>query len=592
MIDTLRRGSMKKVSILFICLLMVVSCCFMGCSTFSINDVKFYNETVAVVNDEKITRFDLLNSYNSYGQSYFVTQQGMTEKEALNKTLDLLIDRKLMANYAKNNSTYALTKYDINSVYQNVIDYMDDTFKSYLESARVALNYDAIEDAEEDEAETAYLIEDYQYEKRAVLETGDIIKYVGSDDETINSYALDADFVDNYSSKSSKEIVTKLYAKFIERVSVNKYGESNYSKIYDKAMSLMANNLISYEKYLRDENGKEYSKDTAGLTKRLIERVYKSELESAYISNVEDNYLKTETLSTDKLLKKYKELTESAYSSYENSVEDYYSYLQEMGSNNEAIYYTPTNATARFGYFYHTLIPLESDVLSEINSVKDLKDDAVYDEEAYNREITAILSKATHQARNDEGVLDEEKSVKDILKEYQDYYYGRGVDKFIEFMLKYTSDTATLTASTPYVMGYEGDETYSGMVSEFTSEGVRLMKDNLTATASTEYIITTYGIHLLYYVGDVEAPISYENKNSVCISLDICENNLYYTYINEKTGKTYFDLLFDTVYPASDGSVYSSNNGYTDYETMLIDSLKDDNVTKYVTRINATTKVL
>ena len=281
---------MKKISILFVCLLMLVSCCFMGCATFSVNTVKFYNETVAVVKDEKITRFVLLNSYNNYGYTYYVTQQGLTEDEALDKTLDLIISRKLMVDYAKNNSKFALDAYDINSVYQNVIDYMDDSFSSYLEKARVMLDVDAIEKAEEEKKDTAYLLSDYKYEKRAILTNGDVIKYVGDENETIDAYALDEDFVNNYTSKSTKDIVTKVYAKFIENASQNKYGEENYSKIYDKAMSLMANSLISYEKYLRDENGKAYSTDTVSLIKRLIERIYKSELESAYISNIEENF--------------------------------------------------------------------------------------------------------------------------------------------------------------------------------------------------------------------------------------------------------------------------------------------------------------
>lgn len=564
---------------------MVVSCCFMGCSTFSVDTVKFYNETVAVVDGEKITRFELINSYNNYGYSYYVSQQGLTEKEAMDKTLDLLINRKLMYNHAKNNAKYALTKYDINEVYKSVIDYMDDSFDSYLTKARVALNYDAIADAEEEEEEeTAYLISDYKYEKRAILTTGDVIKYIGDGEnkDVITSYALDVDFVENYSSKSTKEIVTKLYAKFIERASQNKYGEENFNLVYDKAIALMSDSLISYEKYLRDENGKAYSSDTVGLIKRLIERVYKSELESAYVTNVQDYYQENYSFSTDKLIKKYVELCESDYASYENSVEDYYSYLQNIGSSNEVVYYKPTTAEGQFGYFYHTLIPLEDDVISEIN---DLKEDTRYSEDALNIQINAILNSETHQARNEEGVLDEEKTVIEILDEYQDYYYGRGVEKFIEFMFKYTSDTATLTASVPYVMGYVGDETYSGMVTEFTDEGMRLMKNGLTATSKADYIITKYGIHLLYYVGDVEVPISYENKNSACVSLDVgASNNLYYTYINEYTEKTYFDLLFDTVYPDSD------DFGYSDYETMLVDSLKKDNVVKYVTRVNATLK--
>ena len=59
----------------------------------------------------------------------------------------------------------------------------------------------------------------------------------------------------------------------------------------------MSKYLISYEYYLRDDCGNRYSTDTKSLIKRLIERVYDNEVESAYISNFEDYYVKNSVLS-------------------------------------------------------------------------------------------------------------------------------------------------------------------------------------------------------------------------------------------------------------------------------------------------------
>ena len=170
---------MKKFTIMMICLLVCISCCLSGCSTFSINKVKFYNEVVAEVYGKEITRFDLINSYNNYGYEYYVSQQGLSEKEALNKTLDLMVDRMLLAKYAKSNPVYALSDYDINNIYQEVLDYLDESFDTYTAQAREILGLEAIEDAEEDEeeSETAYLEKDYKYSKRATLLYGDIIDY-------------------------------------------------------------------------------------------------------------------------------------------------------------------------------------------------------------------------------------------------------------------------------------------------------------------------------------------------------------------------------------------------------------------------------
>ena len=89
-------NNVKKLSAILLCCLMIITCSLAGCATFSIDRVKYYNEVVATVGEKNITRSDLLSAYNSYGYSYFVSQEGQTETEAMNSTLDILIDRELL----------------------------------------------------------------------------------------------------------------------------------------------------------------------------------------------------------------------------------------------------------------------------------------------------------------------------------------------------------------------------------------------------------------------------------------------------------------------------------------------------------------
>ena len=363
--------------------------------------------------------------------------------------------------------------------------------------------------------------------------------------------------------------------------------------IYKKAESLLSKYLISYEYYVRDEDGNKLSTDKISLIKRLIERVYTNEVENAYIKNIEDYYVRNSSLSIDKLLKRYESLAESDYAKYNSDLKAYYDYLKTIGTDAEMIYYSPADATAEFGYFFHILLPLDEAITTEIKEKKELN---IYDDEALKTEIYNIIKNEKHQERNLEtGLLyEEEKSIAEILNEYEAV---TNIEQFKKFMFQYTSDTATLTADMPYVIGYETDEngkdtTYSGMVEEFTNEAVRLMKNNITQTAKNDYIVTQYGIHLLYYVGEVEAKFNYADRARMTISLDeSAENNLYYAVANKHTGKTYFDILFDLVYPASDGSIYASENGYTDYEAGLVKSMKNENVVFYKTKIEGTSNL-
>lgn len=606
---------MKKFSLLIICFMMVLSCCLTGCSKFSVNQVKYYNEVVATVGDDQITRFDLINDYNSYGYSYYVSQQGLSEKEALNKTLDLMINRKLLADYALSYDENKLTEYEINEVFKAVLDSLEEAFDEYKVTARKMLDLKAVEESSTAESEESFLKEDYRYSKRAELLPNNQIKYVAEEDVLIPANAvIDYDIIKNFygaekvdgklaTTKSTNEIVNIIYAEFMSRASKNNHYESDYSLIYDKAMGLFSKYLISYEYYLRDDNGDSYSTDTPSLLKRLITRLYESEMQSSYISNLEENYLKKATdLSVEKLLIKYNTLAETDHYKYQN-VATYYNYLSTVGTSADLVYYIPANIDedAEFNYFLHVLIPIEDDTF--YTTVGELKDEV--DEEVLMGKIEALIKEKgyTHQARNAHtGVLeDQEIGVIDILDEYKEVY---DLNSFMDYMFKYTSDTATLTADMPYVIGYQGDTKYSGMVDEFTDEAIRLMKEDETMTSRYDFVVTTYGIHLLYRLSETEfgyeqvkSNIPYEDRDLICIDYNRDgvnsymyngKYNLYHMQVNKLTGRTYFDVLFDLVYPADTDSVYASENGYVDYEEGILSRLRDDSVKYYKTKIDNT----
>ena len=107
---------MKKFTAIIICLLMVFACNLAGCASFSIDKEKYYNEVLAKVGDTNITRFDLLNAYNSYGKTYF-SVKGDDETAALNSTLDMLIERESLYQYAlTQGDLYKPTAYQVNEV--------------------------------------------------------------------------------------------------------------------------------------------------------------------------------------------------------------------------------------------------------------------------------------------------------------------------------------------------------------------------------------------------------------------------------------------------------------------------------------------
>ena len=580
------------------CLIMLVVV-LTGCSAFRVDKVKYYNEVLAKVGNDNITRFDLINAYNNYGYSNFVTQGGQSEAEALVSTMDSLVKRKLVYKYAMDNDKYNLTEYEITKLFNDTMDSLLESFKTNKDTARKIYNLEAKEDTQtEAESKESIKFSEYNYVKRVqvveIEQDGQKVKQIKYKNTDIEQDAdeiksvLDPKYVTGFSGYTKYGIVRALLAEFKQRFYTNEDNEDAevYKKVCDKAIELSCNNLINYEYYLR-EDGKRLSTNQEDLLYRFVERTYQSQLENAYITKVNTVYLQTETLSNESITNAFKAMYESDYAKYANDVESYNEKI--ISTDGDLIYYNPVS-NGEFGYFLHVLLPLNNveDDLTWLKEHRHLYSDEEYlaEQQKYldqimcaERTISEVRDDETGELVQEEGiVLDSQKSIVDVLAEYREEV--KDIDSFKKFMFKYTTDTATLTADMPYVIGYD-PETYTGklnddnkltgayttMVNNFTREAIRLMKENKSYTNYDEYILTNYGIHLLYYVAPVTNKIGIENLNKVTVE------QLEAMVINEATGESYLDRVFDLVYPADSNGMFTTNTKYSSYEQTLVESL-------------------
>ena len=587
-------------------MLMVV---LTGCSSFRINKVEYYNEVLAKVGSENITRFDLVNAYNNYGYTNYVTQGGQSEKKALRSTMDSLIERKLVVNYAKENDKYDLSKYEVKKLYRETLDYLLESVASNKETARKIYGLEAPETNVTDPEEVEkFKLSEYKYEKRVKIENGQL-KFIDTNmekDEDLIDASIEETYINNFEDYTNKQIIEQLYNKFIEELYYNENDEDEelYTKVCNKAIELTCNNLINYEYYLR-EDGKRLSTNREDLLLRLVERAYISQLENAYITKVSNVYMEETVLSNDSIIDAYKAMYESDYAKYANDAEAYNGKITSTDA--ELIYYTP-DSDAEFGYFLHVLLPFNN-IEDDLNLLKEHKDMYTSDE-AYQAAQMALIEQIECAKRTtqdvyeggelvfEEGVtLGENENITDVLTEYNANV--RDLNSFINFMFKYTTDNATLTADMPYIIGYDpetytgelGDDdkligAYTAMVNNFTREAIRLMQEGQRYTKSDEYILTNYGIHLLYYVGPVSNQLEVQDISSVTVQ------DLESAVLNQATGETYLDRVFDLVYPAGSDGMFTSNTQYSDFERLLVDSLYAKYpVTLYKDKISASNKI-
>lgn len=565
-----------------------------GCAGFSINKVDYYNEVLAKVGNDNITRFDLINAYNSYGYQTYVTQQGQSETEALLSTMDMLVQRKLTFKYALDNpDKYELSEYEVKKLYRDTLDYLLESLDENKQTARRIYDLDEMEDTETD-AETAetFKMSEFKYESRVDVVDGQI-KYVdvNLEKEEID-LSMDQKYITNFKSYNQHGIVKALLSQLNKEFYYNENDEDPvvYKQVCDKAIELTCNNLIGYEYYLR-KDGQKLSNSQYDLMYRLVERAYENQLESAYITKVNNVYLQNEILSNESILNAFTALYESDYAKYANDLDAYSS--EVISTDSDLIYFTP-NSNDEFGYFLHVLLPFNN-VEDDLKALKEHR--GQYTDDEYKAEQMELVKqitcaqRAVNEVRDDDGklvyeegvTLEGEVPIAEVLLEYSDKV--RDINSFIEFMFKYTTDTATLTADMPYVIGYntETDEEYSSMVKNFTAEAIRLMKENQRYTEHDEYILTNYGIHLLYYIEPVSNKVDINN---------LTVEGLDSAVLNYATGETYLDRVFDLVYPAGSDGMFTSNTKYSDYEKLLIDSLYAKYpVTLYETKIKASNKV-
>ena len=168
----------KKVFSLVLCLVMCASV-LAGCNLFGRDLETYYNAVVAQINYEysigaenfsyveDITKRDLINAYNSYGYSY--TQNGYSQEDAVEMTLDSLINRSLMITeverYYKEAGEELLNDAEKTYLWEETYEAIYDNFRTYYNEIL------AIEDdtASGDEETSGTIYE--AYDKQATLYT-------------------------------------------------------------------------------------------------------------------------------------------------------------------------------------------------------------------------------------------------------------------------------------------------------------------------------------------------------------------------------------------------------------------------------------
>lgn len=620
---------MKKASkiLTLILVFVLLAGMFSGCAMFSRNTGRYRALEAVTVGNEKITVGKILDTFNSYYNTYSgYIGQGITVDWILQTTMQSLVtqsmkvDAYVKSNPAPTDNTGALKEFCHNSEYltQQEIEYAIryikyityQTFDSSVEdqiTGNRTLNDEETEDTSRDFTEPDELegstYSEHVYNTRVFEKEAEeyFDKYYGG----MASVSLDTS-VDGYVFETEAAASKKL------------------ESLNDRLSDDDKDNKITYLEY------KTAQQKVVEQYKRTIKNSYNMDFDKFVISQVEDmvasiivakyDYSINKSIDTTDLEKTIKQLndnlainTDSQAAGFELN-DNFVSFIESLDSSSY-IYNIPkefervNTAEKQSGYIFvkNILIPFTSQQTTTLsNLAKDLGNDT--DKEAYvnlrNHFATTLKADDFFSTKDEDGNYSKVEGLFEIVEgklviksdvnnplygvfkdgkvDITDTDYATQDDAVIDFMKRFNTDTAQHTAQYDYVVrvGDVPADYTAKWVPEFVDAANEAAKGGIGSYALA---ISTYGVHIVYYAADVVAQdIDFSIEKQNYLDTTKPEYRLFSSYFSQQSSRILADEVEALQKSYVEDKLISTNknldrflkdNGFT---FDLIDFLTDD----------------
>ena len=600
-----------------------------GCNLFGTDLETYYNTVVATINysyelngetieeSENVTKRELITAYNSYGQDY-VNNYGYTQQEAIEATLDTILNRKLMIKDvevdAKRNNEALFNERETSYLWQSTYDAFYDNLLTY---------YNEVLGIEEDEESTDEEV------------TGVYTRY--NPNATYYTYT-DSEGRLQYGVKKTTSVATvsgEYTPMYLDDVAYDyeyqKDGVYIFKElIYDTIKSYTTDTqwqsaLNRYISTVRDNYSYVDFEDDDEVFYFELDRIYDIVRDNYCIEKYEEIYNRQAENGSDLTGVRIRNILEyyqgEVLSDYYTYVNDLTTFETDMLSTSTNVQYIPSSNTTN--YFYVGVIELNfktgqetpADLEEEVNSGKIDAGDENYQTRLnaiYNAVYADIKSETTGQSTGNrisaQSLLDEIKDLMDneeykyldyntIINDSQkvneilaDYGYSRDgltnseiekivqkyvdaenqeteyarADAFIKYYYYYNDDTTFQNSDKTSVFGISStgeviyNDTFSDAQNDAFDEALTKLYNNGKGKVGdlSDLIRTDDGIYILFYAGEVETLFQGISYNFSLANDDITK--LGSTRVNIFNNKTYFDLVYDAIY---------EDNNFDNFET-------------------------
>lgn len=516
---------------------MVTAFVLTGCDLFPRDVDAYLNKSVCTITytdktKEEITTEAFINAYNSYGSS--LTQNGSTQEDAVNKTLDVLISRYVLLNHAK--KTVSIDD-DMEDVYDEVYTSLESSISSYVTAVKTEWKI-TTENAKSEDNSNVVKYTPYEPKAEVVYENEEYrIKLISQDKKSSTHF-------------SSLDQVINAFNNY-----ANPTGTDNNSKVMKEAYRRLMYVLK------KNEEGRNLSTDNASILKRYAEKLLKNSEDNKYITKLEEFYKSDKnysTISVRQVLDKYTSLVLESKYKYES---DASAYDKAMLESFKDVYYVPDD-----NYFFvsNLLIKFTDEQKTEYANIDK---DAYLSDKVKKQRKSELINDCVAKVRDNDGkIIDGEKVyVNDLLKDLQmELNNATTNDKkaqiFRDYLYKYGEDTGVQNAEYMYVIGTKT----SKMVESFNTAS-RELNNKGEFGAISDLVASEYGVHIIFYGGKIENLFTVNSLENFKLDLSDIEK-LTSAKLSVLNNKTVFDKVFETL----------SNDNYSIFENMNLNVLKKD----------------
>lgn len=583
-----------KVTGLIMCIMMFCVCVLSGCNLVTTDRAAFLNTVVASFTNKEtkektnIIKKDLITAYNTYG--YYYQQYGMDEKEALDATLELLVNRKIMLVTSEKMFSEGLSEKEKAYLWQSTLEGLESNFTTYYNTAAGITG-----GSEEEKKNEARIFNGYTKNAQLKYNNGqfEIVKTTIAN-KVLDDFNFDPNHAYDATKKEDKEI---MYTNFLSVVNAENAGEYHRQAYNDYLKALKSS-----------EEGLKLSTAADEVFMREIDRIYQISYENYMITKYEEtyrNYSELSNISVQDVLNSYASQVRASYARYSHDVENSTNYEENMKSDSTTIYYYRDGMDdTQFFQVAHILFKFTDEQAAEYKSLQaqygSNGNGGITDKDTYDRKISELVSriKPVVRVKNAKGEY-EETAVK---TSYEDNAYDLAryiknqvgaktdtldkADAFREFIYKYNDDPGMINANNNYTIGVNKSEAeegedykiYSNFVTEFNDAAIALYNDGKGKVGDiSEPVLSENGIHVLFYVGELNNLFQnitedFALTNDITVGglspIEVLNTNRVNIFVD----KTYFDVVYDGLI----------SDRFASFQTLHINDMrKDYNITHY-----------